>query len=82
MCLFRQDKGSVPGTPPVAPIVNQDTGLPETRPTTDADKVASVQYGSTKKDSSAAAANKLGTDALKINLNESESGSTTGGINV
>ena len=82
MCLFKVKTQTTAGAPAIAPRVDQDQGLPDARQTKDEDKVASIQYGSSKKESGSAAANKTGTDALKINLNESESGSTTGGINV
>ena len=82
MCLFRVETKTTPGAPAIAPRVDQDQGLPEAKQTKDDDKVASVKYGSSKKESGSAAANKTGTDALKINLNESESGTTTGGLNV
>ena len=82
MCIFKVETKTTPGAPAIAPRIDQDQGLPDARQTKDEDKVASVKYGSSKKESGSAAANKTGTDALKINLNESESGSTTGGINV
>ena len=82
MCLFKVETKTTPGAPAIAPRVDQDQGLPDAKVTKDEDKVASVKYGSSKKESGSAAANKTGTDALKINLNESESGINTGGINV
>ena len=82
MCIFKVETKTTPGAPAIAPRVDQDQGLPDAKVTKDEDKVASIKYGSSKKESGSAAANKTGTDALKINLNESESGSTTGGINV
>ena len=82
MCIFKVETKTTPGAPAIAPRIDQDQGLPDARQTKDQDKVASVKYGYSKKESGSAAANKTGTDALKINLNESESGSTTGGINV
>ena len=82
MCIFKVETKTTPGAPAIAPRIDQDQGLPDARQTKDEDKVASVKYGSSKKESGSAAANKTGTDALKINLNESESGTTTGGLNV
>ena len=82
MCIFKVKTETTAGAPPIAPVVDQNQGLPEARVTKDEDKVASVKYGSSKKESGSAAANKTGTDALKINLNEDDAGSTTGGINV
>ena len=82
MCIFKVETKTTPGAPAIAPRVDQDQGLPDAKVTKDEDKVASIKYGSSKKESGSAAANKTGTDALKINLNESESGTTTGGLNV
>ena len=83
MCIFKVKTATTAGAPPIAPRIDQNQGLPDTRPTTDDDKVASIQYGGgSKKDRGSAAGKKTGTDALKINLNQDESGSTTGGINV
>ena len=83
MCLFKVKTQTTAGAPAIAPRVDQDQGLPDARQTKDEDKVASIQYGGgSKKDRGSAAGKKTGTDALKINLNQDESGSTTGGINV
>ena len=82
MCLFRVKTETTPGAPPIAPTVDKNIGLPDSQPTKDVDKVASIKYGSTKKQSGSAAANKVGTDALKINLNEDDASAETGGINV
>ena len=82
MCIFKVKTETTKGAPPIAPVVDQNQGLPDARVTKDVEKVASVKYGSSKKESGTAAAQKTGTDALKINLNEDDSGSTTGGINV
>ena len=80
MCIFRQEVASTPGAPAIAPRLDQDTGLPDSRPTKDDEKVASVQFGNTKKDQGSAAANRVGTDALKINLDDT-TGASTGGVN-
>ena len=82
MCIFKVENKTTPCAPAIAPRIDQDQGLPDAKVTKDEDKVASIKYGSSKKESGSAAANKTGTDALKINLNEDDSGSTTGGINV
>ena len=82
MCLFRVESKTTSGAPAIAPSIKQDIALPIAQPTKDPDKVASVKYGTTKKDSGSAAANKVGTDALKINLNEDDTSAETGGINV
>ena len=81
MCIFKTTVAETAGAPPVAPRQDQDTGLPEARDTKDADKISSVQYGNSKKDRGSAEANRTGTDALKINLDENQ-GAGTGGINV
>ena len=78
MCLFRQK--TVQGMPAVSPFQEKDTGLPEAKKTTDDDKVAEVKYGG-KKANTNAAAQRTGTDALTINLNQTQPGSTTGGVN-
>ena len=49
----------------------------------DKDDVASIQYGTGQKKAGPAAGKKTGTDQLKIPLNTgTETGSTTGGLNV
>tara|TARA_R100001082_G_scaffold4893_1_gene3509 strand:- start:251 stop:508 length:258 start_codon:yes stop_codon:yes gene_type:complete len=85
MCLFQfaVKEKTTAGAPPITPTVSQDTGLPTAQATKDADQVASIKFGgASKKDRGSAAAQKTGTDALKINLNQSESGIESGGINV
>ena len=81
MCIFKVKTDTTKGAPPIAPVVDQNQGLPEARVTKDEDKVASVKYGSSKKESGSAAANRTGTDALTIKLNQNQAGSTTGGVN-
>ena len=81
MCIFKVKTATTAGAPPITPRQDQNIGLPEARQTKDTDKVASVKYGAGKKESGSAAAQKTGTDALKINLNENP-GAGTGGINV
>tara|TARA_Y100001963_G_scaffold78269_1_gene108466 strand:- start:394 stop:645 length:252 start_codon:yes stop_codon:yes gene_type:complete len=83
MCIFSAPTPTPAGAPPpVAPRQNTDTSLPKARTTKDSEQKAAVQFGNTKKDRGSAEANRTGTDALKINLNEDEKGSTTGGLNV
>jgi len=82
MCIFGGKQVTTAGAPPIMPTQNQDTGLPETRETKDPDQVTGIKYGSSKKDTGSAASKKTGTDALTINLNQDQKGSTTGGINV
>jgi len=81
MCIFSIETGKTAGTPAIAPGIKQDTGLPDKKPTIAPDEVASVKYGTNKKDQGNAASNRTGTDALKINLDEA-SGAETGGVNV
>ena len=81
MCIFKVETGQTSGNPAIAPQIKQDTGLPESKPTIADDEVASVKYGTNKKESGQSAANRTGTDALKINIDET-SGASTGGINV
>tara|TARA_R100000781_G_scaffold14927_1_gene12290 strand:- start:369 stop:617 length:249 start_codon:yes stop_codon:yes gene_type:complete len=82
MCVFSAPKVEAMGTPPpVAPRQDTDTALPVARDTAPKDQKADLKYGNTKKDRGSAAANKTGTDALKINLDENK-GSGTGGLNV
>ena len=83
MCLFRVESKTTAGAPAVMPRQDRDTALPTAKPTKDADKVASVKFGGgSKKDQNSAAANRTGTDALTINLNQNQGGNTTGGVNV
>tara|TARA_R100001463_G_scaffold29446_1_gene66952 strand:- start:259 stop:504 length:246 start_codon:yes stop_codon:yes gene_type:complete len=81
MCIFKVETKTTPGAPAIAPRIDQDQGLPEARQTKDDDKVASIKYGAGKKESGSAAANKTGTDALKINIDDNP-GAGSGGINV
>jgi len=81
MCIFKVETKTTPGAPSIAPRIDRNQGLPEARQTKDPDKAASIDYGGSDKKAKGAA-QKTGTNALKINLNESESGSTTGGLNV
>ena len=82
MCIFKVKTATTAGAPPITPRQDQNIALPEARATKDQDQVAGVQYGGSRKSKSSAAAQKTGTDALKINLNQNEAGSDTGGINV
>ena len=80
MCVFSIETGKTAGTPAIAPAIPQDTGLPKERPTVQDEDVAAVKYGTSKKESVQAAANRTGTDALKINLDDT-TGASTGGVN-
>ncbi len=84
MCLFKiPTPKALPTPPPIKPMQETNTTLPDSKPLVDKDDVASVQYGTGQKKAGPAAGKKTGTDALKINLNTgTETGSTTGGLNV
>ena len=80
MCIFSIETGKTAGTPAIAPSIPQDTGLPEDKPTIAPDEVASVKYGTSKKESGQSGANRTGTDALRIDVGNDQS-ATTGGVN-
>ena len=82
MCLFGPRQVTTAGAPAITPTQNQDTPLPEAKPTKDTEEVTGIKYGSSKKDTGSAAAKRTGTDALSININQPTSGSESGGINV
>ena len=86
MCLFRSSPTPMPTPAPIQPrqpdVVNQSR-LPSKKELVDPDEVAGVEYGTTAKAKSRGAAQKTGTDALKININPGTTGgSATGGLNV
>mgnify|MGYP003144169958 CR=1 FL=1 len=81
MCLFQKEVTTA-GAPSIAPRADKDIGLAEGRDTKGKEEVTSIKYGNSKKDTGSAAAKKTGTDALTINLNQNQGGSTTGGMNV
>ena len=80
MCIFSIETGKTAGTPAIAPSIPQDTGLPDAKPTIADDEVASVKYGTSKKESGPSGANRTGTDALRIDVGNDQS-ATTGGVN-
>ena len=84
MCLFKiPPPKALPTPPPIKQMQETNTTLPDSKPLVDKDDVASVKYGTGQKKAGPAAGKKTGTDALKINLNTgTETGSTTGGLNV
>ena len=76
----------MPTPAPIQPrqpdVVNQSR-LPSKRELVDPDEVAGVEYGTTAKAKTRGAAQKTGTDALKININPGTTGGgNTGGLNV
>lgn len=83
MCLFKIPSPKIlPTPPPIKPMQDTNTALPDSKPLVDQDDVASIQYGTGQKKAGPAAGKKTGTDQLKIPLNTGETGSETGGINV
>ena len=82
MCLFRSDVKTTAGAPAIAPRQTEDTSM--LKPVdVKGDEVAAVEYGSSNKKASTAEGQRVGTDALRIPLNDGGgSGSETGGINV
>ena len=84
MCLFRSAPTPQPTPPPIVakkPNLTQESTLPPKKELTDPEEKAEVEYGTTAK-AGQAAAQKTGTDALKINLNTGTGGAGAGGINV
>ena len=84
MCLFKiPAPKALPTPPPIKPMQETDTTLPDSKPLVQPDDVASVKYGGGEKKTGPAAGKRTGTDQLKIPLNTgTETGSKTGGLNV
>ena len=84
MCLFKiPSPKALPTPPPIKPMQDTNTALPDSKPLMDQDDVASIQYGTGQKKAGPAAGKKTGTDQLKIPLNTGgDPGSETGGMNV
>ena len=88
MCLFRSRQPTPLPTPqpiqPRNPDLVQASRLPAKKELLDPDEVAGVEYGTTAKKDPKGAAQRTGTDALKINLGTGggETGSESGGLNV
>ena len=88
MCLFRGGAPAPMATP--APIVGRnpdivkESQLPAKKDLLDPDEITGVEYGtSAKKSDPVGSAKRIGTDALKINVNTGGSpGGSTGGLNV
>ena len=93
MCIFRSRSTPTPVSTP-APIQPRQpdliaaSRLPRKKDLLDPDDIADVEIGAgegAKKgqmDDTRGAAKRVGTDALKININTPTAGSTTGGMNV
>ena len=85
MCLFRSNPTPMPTPAPIQPRqpdVVQASRLPSKKELVDPDEVAGVEYGTTAKTDPRGSAKKIGTDALKIMINQPPAGSATGGMNV
>ena len=68
---------------PRNPDLVQASRLPSKKELLDPDDVTGVEYGtSAKKEDERGAAKRMGTDALKININTGGEGSQSGGLNV
>ena len=92
MCIFRRSSPAPVSTPapiqPRQPDLVAAARLPRKKELLDPDEVAGVEYGAgegAKKgtmDDTRGAAKRVGTDALKININTGAEGGGTGGLNV
>ena len=84
MCIFNTPKAKAITPPPaIEGRVDTDSAtLPSKKDIVKPDDKSGVQYGSSKKESGAAAGSKTGAASLKIPLNTTASGSNTGGLNV
>jgi len=92
MCIFRSSPPTPVSTPapiqPRQPDLISASRLPRKKELLDPDDIADVEYGAqegAKKgvmDDTRGAAKRVGTDALKINLNTGNEGGGTGGLNV
>ena len=69
---------------PRQPDLVQASRLPSRKELLDPDDIAGVEYGTAakKQTDTRGAAKRVGTDALKINLNTGSGASGTGGLNV
>ena len=82
MCLFKQNKVTTAGAPAIAPRQDQDSAMLKPTDVTQTEEVK-IEYGSSNKKASTAEGQRVGTDALRIPINEgASSGSETGGFNV
>ena len=90
MCLFRSSPPTPVSTPapiqPRQPDLVAASRLPSKKELLDPDDVAGVEYGTSEKTGkdTRGAAKRIGTDALKININtgSGEGGAGSGGLNV
>jgi len=88
MCIFRSGPPAPISTPapiqPRQPDLVQASRMPGKKELLDPDDVAGVEYGTAakKQTDTRGAAKRVGTDALKINLNTGSGASGAGGLNV
>ena len=87
MCIFGRRSPTPISTPapiqPRQPDLVAASRMPSKKELLDPDDVAGVEYGSDKKagQDKRGDAKRVGTDALKINLNTQAGGGQTGGLN-
>ena len=87
MCISFGNRAPTPvSTPapiqPRQPDLVSAARLPSKKELLDPDETAGVEYGTSAKKDTKGAAQKVGTDALKINLNTGGGGQGSGGLNV
>ena len=88
MCIFRSAPPTPVSTPapiqPRQPDLVSASRLPSKKELLDPDDVAGVEYGTSEKTGkdTRGAAKRVGTDALKININTGSGGEGSGGLNV
>ena len=85
--LFRRPSPTPIAAPapiqPRQPDLVQASRLPSKKELLDPEDVAGVEYGtSAKKEDQRGASKRMGTDALKININTGTEGGDSGGLNV
>ena len=67
---------------PRQPDLVSASKLPSKKELLDPDETAGVEYGTSSKKEATGAAKRIGTDALKININTGAAGEGSGGLNV
>ena len=88
MCISFGRRSPAPVVQAPAPIQPRQPDLvsaarlPSKKELLDPDETAGVEYGTSAKKDTKGAAQKVGTDALKINLNTGGGGQGSGGLNV
>ncbi len=90
MCFGRRSSPAPTPMSTPAPIMGRnpdlarESRLPDKKKLVNEDEVTGVEYGSSAKQGGAAAAKKVGTDALRIPLNtgQNTASASTGGMNV